>query len=117
MVAHSAGDIPTSSIATQPDGTVGLFWYSGGDDPAHPTTLAPQLAVSHDHGASWSTPLLLAAPFDPGSIATFNDTGPLGPYQDVVGLPHGFGVAFTAGGPDVVAGGTSDVLFARVRTS
>jgi hypothetical protein len=115
VAEHRASGAAESAVAVDPAGAVGLFWYSGGDDPNRPTDLSPRLATSTDHGATWSSSLLLAAPFDPSSITTTNDTGPLGPYQDLVGLPHGFGVAFTAGGSNVVAGGTADVLFARVR--
>jgi hypothetical protein len=110
-VAHSTGAIPTSAVATRPDGSVGVFWYA----PGATATVTPSIAVSRDSGASWGQPIAVGHTFEPDTIETFVDTGPFGPYQDIAGTPEGFRVAFTAGGADVSAGGTSDVVLARVR--
>jgi hypothetical protein len=111
IAAHRVGAAGVQ-VAVGRDGDVAVFWYSTGDDPARPSDLTPVAAVSRDGGQTWSPPVALAASFDPADITTFNDTGPLGPYQDLAALPHGFAAAFTVGGAGVTAGGTSDVVLA-----
>jgi hypothetical protein len=43
-----------------------------------------------------------------------NDTSGVGPFQSIVALDDGFGIAVTLGGRNVRAGGASDVAFVVV---
>ncbi|MDQ3877897.1 MAG: glycoside hydrolase [Actinomycetota bacterium] len=111
VAAHSVGPFPTSAVAVTSSGTVGLLWYA--TDPAQSGDIVPRFTVSRDEGNTWSEPVALASSFNPNAISSWNDTGPLGAYQDVAGLPDGFGVVFTQGG-SAARGGASEVVYAHV---
>ncbi|MCA1830770.1 MAG: sialidase family protein [Actinomycetota bacterium] len=111
--------IPTDGPAVEPavavsrTGEVGLFYYrtahegiptlpksvagAGVPDAGGHDLLTPMLARSATGGAAWAH-VQLAAPFAVDEIADGSADGtPIGPYQDIAGIPSGFVVAATVG--------------------
>lgn len=130
--------VPTQAIepavAFTDDGALGLFWYDFRNDVSGDGSLSVDawLAVSPDRGSSWEQ-IHVDGPFDltrtnactygtpvptpfSQSCPLLVDKTELGVYQDVVGLPDGFGVAYTVG-PPLVEDGFTDVRFAKVLTA
>jgi hypothetical protein len=100
------------AVAVAGDGTVGVTWYDFRHDKPGDRALTTDywFAYSHDGGKTWHQHHL-AGPFD---LRTSWRTGrPLGVYQGLAGLPHGFAATFTQAKPQAKRGST-DVFFARI---
>jgi hypothetical protein len=100
-----AGTVSQPAIAAQ-GGTIGLLFY----DANASGRLTPKLATSRDDGATWST-IAVAGSFDPAAITGGNTDGTsMGPYQDLIPIPGGFGATVTVGTDE----GTEDVWWIKV---
>jgi hypothetical protein len=100
------------AIAVAGDNTVGVTWYDFRRDKPGDKALTTDywFAYSHDGGRTWHQHHL-AGPFD---LRTSWRTGrPLGVYQGLVGLPHGFAATFIEAKP-LAKRGSTDVFFARI---
>jgi hypothetical protein len=87
-----------SAVAARADGIVGIFYYAVTGD----RVITPFVAVSRDGLSGW-TSIPIAKPFDLAKLTGGSSDGvwPIGPgpYQDIVALPDGFGVAVTLNDP------------------
>jgi hypothetical protein len=113
-VAAVAAQTLEPAVAVAGDGTVGVTWYDfRNDKPGDaPLTTDYWFAYSRDGGRRWKRSHL-AGPFD---LRTSSRAGrPLGVYQGLAGLPHGFAATFIQAQPQARYG-TEDVFFARVKT-
>jgi hypothetical protein len=107
QVGATGGAIAQPAIAAGPHSSVGLLFYEADAAGA----LTPKLAVSGDGGLTWATTDLSVA-FDPSAVADGNSDGsPMGPYQDLVAVPGGFGAVVTRG-----TGTTENVWWYLVKT-
>jgi hypothetical protein len=100
------------AIAVAHDGTVGLTWYDFRNDKPHDKALTTDywFAYSRDGGKHWHQHHL-AGPFD---LRTSRRTGrPVGVYQGLAGLRHGFAATFIQAKPQAKRG-SEDVFFARI---
>jgi hypothetical protein len=101
-----------AAVAVAGDGTVGVTWYDFRHDNVgdRPLTTDFWFAFSRDHGRTWHRSHL-AGPFD---LRTSRRAGrPLGVYQGLAGLPHGFAASFIEARPKA-RHGSEDVFFARI---
>lgn len=90
----SSEEIMQPGIAVNPEGKLGVFLY---EKAAGSSNVTPVVTTSSDGGATWER-TMLEEQFDVDSIEDGSwDGTSLGPYQDIVGLPHGFGVTATVG--------------------
>jgi hypothetical protein len=108
QVGATGGAIVEPAIAAGPHSSVGLLFYqadAAGD-------LTPTLAASGDGGRTWASTDLGGA-FDPSAVQGGNSDGtPMGPYQDLVAVPGGFGAVVTRG-----AGPAENVWWYAVSTA
>jgi hypothetical protein len=87
-----------SAVAARDDGAIAVFYYAFTPDAALHQILTPYVAVTKD-GATWKA-IQIAAPLDLSKLTGgANDGLLMGPYQDIVALPDGFGVAVTLNDP------------------
>jgi hypothetical protein len=113
-IARVAAQTLEPAVAVAGDGTLGVTWYDFRNDKAGdvPLTTDYWFAYSRDGGRRWKR-RHLAGPFD---LRTSSRAGrPLGVYQGLAGLPHGFAATFIQAQPQA-RHGTEDVFFARVTT-
>jgi hypothetical protein len=101
------GDVSEPVVAAGPAGRVAVAFYkitntTSGQDAA------VRIAVSRNHGLSWSV-LRLGRPFSIRRLGPTTDTSPLGPVQGIAATPTGFVAAMTVGGSLVHAGTGSAV--------
>ena len=101
------------SVAVAGDGTVGVTWYDLRNDKPGDAALTTDywFAYSRDGGRRWHRSHL-AGPFDLRSSSRVGR--PLGVYEGLAGLPHGFAATFIQARPRA-RNGTEDVFFARIR--
>jgi hypothetical protein len=100
------------AVAVAHDGTIGVTWYDLRNDKAGDNALTTDywFAYSRDGGKHWHEHHL-AGPFD---LRTSRRTGrPLGVYQGLAGLRHGFAATFIQTKPQAKYG-SEDVFFARI---
>lgn len=126
------GDAYNAAVAIDGRRRVGIFFYDFRHDVAgdEAFTVQPRLAVGDRRGwkdIALDPPFDLdrtqsceqALPVDPigftRSCSPGSHAGPLGVYQDVEGLPKGFGVGYTVG-PPLARDGFTDARYARVTT-
>lgn len=111
-VAREPGaQVPT--VAIDANGVVGLTWY---DNRVGADRTNMWFADSTNHGVSWRT-IHLAGPFNPNTnTGGLSANPPLGDYEGLVGVRHGFDTAFVMTTPQAKHG-PSDVFFARIRLS
>lgn len=123
-----AGDAFNAAVAVDGRGTPGVFFYDFRHDVPGDGQFTVQPRFASLTGGGWKD-VALDAPFDldatetcrPGSdplgFTTVCDpgshAGALGVYQDVEGLPKGFGVGYTVG-PPLARDGFTDARYARV---
>jgi hypothetical protein len=103
------------AIAAGPHGRLGLLFYQTASAPtsAHEYVI-PTVATSSDAGLTWSVTALGTA-FDADAITGGNNDGaPMGPFQDLVALPAGFGATVTMTGPNPAAGNGEDVWWFHI---
>jgi hypothetical protein len=102
--------IPTVAVAD--DGTVGLTWYDFHRDKRHdkPLTTDYWFAYSGDHAKHWHRSHL-GGPFDLRSSP--RKDRPVGVYEGLTGLEHGFASTFIQATPQAKLG-PDDVFFARL---
>jgi hypothetical protein len=87
-----------SAVAARDDGVIALFYYAFTPDAELHQILTPYVAVTKD-GVTWNA-IKIAAPLDLSKLTGGANDGPLmGPYQDIIALPDGFGVAVTLNDP------------------
>jgi hypothetical protein len=101
------------AVAVAGDGTVGVTWYDFRRDKRGdaPLTTDVWFAYSRNGGRRWHR-RHLAGPFD---LRSSRRKGrPVGVYQGLAGLPHGFAATFIQARPRA-RHGAEDVFFARVR--
>jgi hypothetical protein len=112
-VAAVAAQALEPAVAVAGDDTVGVTWYDfRNDKPGDvPLTTDYWFAYSRDGGRRWKRSHL-AGPFDLKTSSRV--TRPLGVYQGLAGLPHGFAATFIQAQPKA-SDGTEDVFFARVK--
>jgi hypothetical protein len=111
-VARVGAQTLQPAVAVAGDGTVGVTWYDFRHDRAGdgPLTTDYWFAYSRDGGKRWHR-RRLAGPFD---LRSSRRTGrPLGVYQGLAGLRHGFAASFIQAKPHAKHG-AEDVFFARV---
>jgi hypothetical protein len=103
-----------SAVAARADGSVGIFYYAVTDE----RTITPFIAISRDGLSGWTT-IPIAKAFDLSKLTggSFDGVGPIGPgpYQDIVALPDGFGVAVTLNNPKDPT--LEEVFYAKVTVS
>lgn len=105
QIGATGGSIAEPAIAAGPHSSVGLLFY----DTDATGRLTPKVAVSGDGGKTWATADLGSA-FDPSAVQDgSSDASPMGPYQDLVAVPGGFGAVVTRG-----AGTTENVWWYAV---
>ncbi len=100
------------AVAVADDGTVGITWYDFRNDKPGDNALTTDywFAYSRDGGQRWHE-RHLAGPFD---LRTSRRTGrPVGVYQGLAGLRHGFAATFIQANPRARYG-SEDVFFARI---
>jgi Neuraminidase (sialidase) len=100
------------AIAVARDGTVGITWYDFRNDKPRDKALTTDywFAYSRDGGKRWHEHHL-GGPFD---LRTSRRTGrPVGVYQGLAGLRHGFAATFIQAKPQAKHG-SEDVFFARI---
>jgi hypothetical protein len=100
------------ALAVAEDGTVGVTWYDFRHDKRRDKTLTTDywFAYSRDGGNHWRQ-RHLAGPFN---LRSSRRTGrPLGVYQGLAGLRHGFAATFIEAKPRA-KNGSEDVFFARI---
>lgn len=100
------------AIAVARDGTVGITWYDFRNDKPGDNALTTDywFAYSRDDGQHWHEHHL-AGPFN---LRTSRRTGrPVGVYQGLAGLQHGFAATFIQTKPQAKYG-SEDVFFARI---
>jgi hypothetical protein len=113
---HAVVSLPAQtlipSIAVAQDGTLGLTWYDFRRDKRGDKALTTDywFAYSRDHGRRWHRSHL-AGPFDLRSSR--RTARPVGVYEGLAGLPHGFAATFIQASPRARFG-AEDVFFARV---
>jgi hypothetical protein len=101
-----------SSAAVADDGTVGVTWYDLRRDKAGDAALTTDywFAWSRDRGRHWHKSRV-AGPFD---LRTSRRTErPVGVYEGLAGLKHGFATTFIQAQPRATFG-AEDVFFARI---
>jgi hypothetical protein len=93
QVGATGPGIAEPAIAAGAHSSLGLLFYEADASGA----LTPEVAVSPDSGLTWST-AELGGPFNPDAVKGGSSDGPpLGPYQDLVAVPGGFGAVVTRG--------------------
>lgn len=102
--------IPTVAVAD--DGTVGITWYDFRHDKRHdkPLTTDYWFAYSRDRAKHWHRSHL-GGPFDLRSSP--RKDRPVGVYEGLTGLKHGFATTFIQAKPKAKLG-ADDVFFARL---
>jgi len=111
-VIHVPAQALQAAVAVTGDGTVGVTWYDFRHDKRGDKALTTDywFAYSRDHGKTWRRSHL-AGPFD---LRTSRRIGrPVGVYQGLAGLPHGFAASFIQARPRA-RHGKEDVFFAKV---
>jgi hypothetical protein len=111
-VARARAQTLEPAVAVARDGTVALTWYDFRNDKPGDAALTTDywFAYSRDGGRRWHR-RHLAGPFD---VRTSRRSGrPLGVYQGLAGLRHGFAATFIQAKPQARLG-AEDVFFARV---
>jgi hypothetical protein len=100
------------SVAVADDGTVAVTWYDFRHDKPGDAALTTDywFAYSRDGGSHWKTSHM-AGPFDLRSSR--RTERPVGVYEGLAGLKHGFAASFIQAAPQAVFG-AEDVFFARV---
>jgi hypothetical protein len=100
------------AIAVADDGTVGVTWYDFRHDKAgdKPLTTDYWFAYSRDGGRHWKRSHL-AGPFDLRSSR--RTERPVGVYEGLAGLKHGFAASFIQAKPRATIG-AEDVFFAKI---
>lgn len=123
----AGGEYIQPAIAVDGMGTFGVFVYDFAEDTVDEReewSITPRFAISDDRGRNWRmTPL--SRPFDlhrtnrcaavTGACELTVDFMAIGVYQDVLGLPRGFGVGYTVG-PPLAADGFTEARYAHVGT-
>lgn len=100
------------AVAVARDGAVGITWYDFRNDKRGDKALTTDywFAYSRDGGTHWHEQHL-AGPFD---LRASRRTGrPVGVYQGLAGLRHGFAATFIQAKPQAKYG-SEDVFFARI---
>jgi hypothetical protein len=112
LVANPGAQALQPAVAVADDGTVGVTWYDFRNDTSGDKRLTTDywFAYSRNGGRNWRRSHL-AGPFD---LLSSRRTGrPLGVYQGLAGLKHGFAATFIQAKPRAEIG-SEDVFFARV---
>jgi hypothetical protein len=113
---HAVVSLPAQTlipaIAVADDGTVGVTWYDFRHDKTgdKPLTTDYWFAYSRDGGRHWHRSHL-AGPFNLRSSR--RTERPVGVYEGLAGLRHGFAASFIQAKPRAV-NGAEDVFFAKV---
>jgi hypothetical protein len=111
-VANPGAETLLPAVAVADDGTVGVSWYDFRHDKPGDASLTTDywFAYSRDGGKTWHQHHV-AGPFN---MRTSRRTDrPLGVYQGLTGLKHGFAASFIEAKPQAV-NGSEDVFFARI---
>lgn len=108
-IGATGGSISQPAVAARPGGGVALFYYELQQVSESIDLVTPRVAVSSDSGVTWTSATLGSA-FNVDAIAGGgNDGTALGPYQDLVATPTGYGAVVTRG-----AGAGEDVWWYRI---
>jgi hypothetical protein len=102
------------AVAVADDGVVGVTWYDFRRDEPGDNTLTTDywFAYSRDRGKHWHQSHL-GGPFDLHSSR--RTQRPVGAYEGLAGLEHGFAATFIQAKPQARLG-SEDVFFARIAT-
>lgn len=101
------------ALAVDRQGAVAVTWYQPVGDQ-----LQPWVAVSQDGGTTWSESPL-TEPFSMMDVPPTNSAGsprPLGDYEGLVGLPHGFVSVLSVAG-HLAQNGPTDLVAVRIKQS
>jgi hypothetical protein len=113
VVVAGGGQAFLPQVAVDGSGAVAVLTYDFHGYRTGDASLETEvsLAVSGDHGGSW-TSRTLAGPFDLRLAAPSSGGAFVGDYQGAVGLPSGFAFLFVMG-PPAARSGATDVFFKR----